>query len=155
MIRKRIFQAALIAALLLSSFAATGSAHAWSGACGSTYVVQPGDWLAKIARNCGVTLSQLYAANPWVIYYYYIYPGQVLAIPGGYDPGPAPAPAPGNTGWYCGPGSDANGRYWLVCRGDTLGRIAAYYGVSWRYLQSINNIANPNLIYPGQVIRVY
>ena len=32
-------------------------------------------------------LTQLYAANPWAVYYYYIYPGQVLAIPGGYDGG--------------------------------------------------------------------
>ena len=56
------------------------NAAAWN--CGSTYVVQPGDWLSKIANRCGVSLSQLYAANPNVGYY--IYPGQVLNIPGGY-----------------------------------------------------------------------
>ena len=45
------------------------------------------------------------------------------------------------------------GGYWVVCRGDTLGSIARYYGVSWRYLQWNNGLANPNLIYAGQVIR--
>ena len=36
---------------------------------------------------------------------------------------------------------------------DTLGIIARYYGVSWRYLQQVNGVANANLIYPGQKIR--
>lgn len=143
---KRIIQVCLILVLFLSSFAATsGEAQAWSG-CGSSYVVQPGDWLARIARNCGVTLADLYAANPWARYYNYIYPGQVLTIPGGYTD-------PGNS-YGCGPATDAYGNYWAVCRGDTLGRIAQYYGVNWRYLQNINNIANPNRIYPGQIIRI-
>jgi LysM repeat protein len=128
--------------LLLASFASTGSARAWS-ACGSTYVIQRGDWLSTIARRCGVTVSQLYAANPWLRSYRYIYPGWVLTIPGGYD-----------GGGYCGPASDSRGSYWVVCRGDTLGRIARYYGVGWRYLQNLNGIGNPNRIYPGQVIRI-
>ncbi len=158
---KRLIQVCLILVLLLASFASTGSTRAkaadtgavsaWSG-CGSTYVVRQGDWLAKIARTCGVTLSQLYAANPWVRSYSYIYPGWTLVIPGG-DPGPRPDPHPG--GWHaCGPAADGYGSYWVVCRGDTLGRIARYYGVSWRYLQDHNGIANPNRIYPGQVIRL-
>jgi len=146
---KRLIQICLILVLLLASFASTGSAHAWS-ACGSSYVVQRGDWLSKIARNCGVTLSQLRAANPWVDYYTYIYPGQVLTIPGGYDGGYDT----GGPGGYCGASYDAYGSYWMVCRGDTLGRIAQFYGVNWRYLQSINGIANPNRIYPGQIIRI-
>lgn len=147
---KRIAQLCLILILLLSSFAATSSAHAW-GYCGSTYVVRRGDWLAKIARNCGVTLADLRAANPWTRYDPYIYPGQVLAMPGGYyddtyDRG-------GPYGYYCGPSYDGYGNYWVVCRGDTLGRIARYYGVSWRYLQWNNGISNANRIYPGQIIR--
>jgi LysM repeat protein len=145
---KRILQASLILIILLTSMAATSSVQAQSW-CGSTYVVQRGDWLAKIARNCGVSLSDLYAANPWTRYYYYIYPGQLLAIPGAYDDGYDG----GGPGGYCGPNADLYGGYWVVCRGDTLGSIARYYGVSWRYLQANNGIANANLIYPGQVIR--
>jgi LysM repeat protein len=46
------------------------------------------------------------------------------------------------------------GSYWVVCRGDTLGSIARYYGVSWTYLQWYNGIANANWIYSGQIIRI-
>ena len=143
---KRILQASLILILVLMSLAATSRAQAAS-ACGGSYVVQRGDWLAKIARNCGVTLSGLYAANPWVSSYYYIYPGQVLTIPGGYDGGHT-----GSSG-FCGPTADSYGSIYIVCPGDTLGSIGRYYGVSWVYLQSINGIPNANLIYSGQVIR--
>ena len=147
MLAKRFIQGSLILAVLLASVAATSDAHAWS-ACGSTYVVQPGDWLSHIARYCGVTLAQLRAANPWTYNSFYIYPGQVLVIPGGYvEPG-------GGPGGYCGPSWDAYGSYWIVCRGDTLGGIARYYGVSWGYLQRVNGIWNPNFIFPGQVIRI-
>jgi LysM repeat protein len=145
---KRLIQLSLIIVLVLVSLASTGSASAQSW-CGESYVVQRGDWLARIARNCGVSLAELRAANPWTYYDRYIYPGQVLAIPGNWG---GPDPDPGPIG-YCGPSWDAWGSYWLVCRGDTLGAIARYYGVSWRYLQYNNGIANANRIYPGQVIR--
>jgi len=136
-----------LALILLVSMCAftTGTAQA-SSACGATYVVQRGDWLARIARNCGVTLSQLIAANSWVSYYYYIYPGQVLNIPGGYS---------GGTNHACGAGYDAYGSYYVVCRGDTLYSIAMYYGVTVQYMQWRNNIANANWIYAGQLLRPY
>jgi LysM repeat protein len=146
---KRLLQLCLILILLLVSFAATGKANAWSY-CGSTYVVQRGDWLAKIARHCGVTLSALRAANPWTYHDRYIYPGQVLNMPGyydGYDGG-------GPGGYSCGPAWDYYGSYYVVCRGDTLGGIAMYYGVTVSYLQRVNGIWNANLIYAGQIIRV-
>lgn len=142
---KRVFQLLLVLLIMLSTLASTTSAGA-SSYCGSTYVVQRGDWLAKIARNCGVTLSQLYAANQWAGYYYYIYPGQVLNIPGGGNDDPV-----GN----CGPGYDYYGSYYIVCRGDTLFRIAQYYGVSVDYIQWRNNIYNSNRIYAGQFLRPY
>jgi LysM repeat protein len=161
MFAKRMIQLTLILVLLVSSLAATHSVSA-AGYCGSTYIVQRGDWLSKIAGRCGVTLSQLYAANPWVGYY--IYPGQRLNIPGGYsNGGPVPGngfPRPGNGGpgpgygqYYCGPtSSEYYGHYYVVCRGDTLGKIALYYGERVSYLQWHNHIANANRIYPGQFI---
>ena len=145
---KRFIQACLIVALMLASFAAAADSALAGSSCGSSYVVQRGDWLSRIARNCGVTLSDLRAANPWTYNSYYIYPGQVLVIPDVYQGGYTEP-----TGYYCGPSWDAYGSYYVACRGDTLGSIAAYYGVSWRYLQSRNGIANANLIYAGQVIR--
>lgn len=44
--------------------------------------------------------------------------------------------------------------YYTVRRGDTLSGIAAKYGTTWRKLQQMNGISNPNLIYPGDKIRV-
>ncbi|HSL31786.1 MAG TPA: LysM domain-containing protein [Anaerolineales bacterium] len=149
---KRLIQLLLILTMLLASLAATRNAQAQSW-CGSYYVVQRGDWLAKIARHCGVSLAELRAANPWTFYERYIYPGQVLSMPG-YDGGYQEPDNVGGPGGYCGPGWDLYGSYWVVCRGDTLGSIARYYGVSWRYLQQINGIPNANRIYPGQVIRL-
>lgn len=42
--------------------------------------------------------------------------------------------------------------YYTVQPGDTLSEIAIKYGISWEYLAQINNLSDPNLIYPGQVL---
>ena len=140
---KSMIRLTVIVIVLFSSLAFTQNTSA-SGYCSATYVVQPGDWLAKIARRCGVTLSQMYAANPGVGSY--IYPGQLLNIPGGYD-----YHDPGY--YYCGPSySPYYGNYYVVCQGDTLSGIARYYGVSTYYLQNRNGIWNANRIYAGQFI---
>jgi LysM repeat protein len=94
---KRLLQITLIMVLLAASLAIPRSASA-AGPCGSVYIVQPGDWLIKIANYCGVSLSALYAANPGVAYQFYIYPGQALNIPGGGSGGAVPGnppPVPG------------------------------------------------------------
>ena len=141
MYAKRMIQLTLIVVLLVTAFAVTQGVSA-SGNCSSTYVVRPGDWLSKIAGRCGVTLSQLYTANPWVGFY--IYPGQVLNIPGGTHIG-------GH--FFCGPTySEYYGNYYVVCRGDTLSGIARYYGETLGYMQWHNNIPNANRIYAGQFI---
>lgn len=44
--------------------------------------------------------------------------------------------------------------YYTVVRGDTLSGIASKYGTTVAKLVSLNNIANPNLIYAGLRIRV-
>lgn len=44
--------------------------------------------------------------------------------------------------------------FYTVETGDTLSKIAQKYGTTVQELVSINNISNPNLIYPGQQIRV-
>ena len=54
--RKRIAQLLLIIVMLAVSLGAATRTQAWSY-CGSTYVVQHGDWLAKIARKCGVPMN--------------------------------------------------------------------------------------------------
>ena len=44
--------------------------------------------------------------------------------------------------------------YYTVQTGDTLSGIARRYGVTISYLVRLNGIRNPNLIYPGQILRV-
>ena len=53
-------------------------------------------------------------------------------------------------------GGAANGSlYYCVVKGDTLSEIAMRYGTSVNRLMALNpNIKNPNLIYPGQYIRI-
>ena len=43
---------------------------------------------------------------------------------------------------------------YTVRRGDTLWAIASRYGTTVRRLAEYNQLRNPNLIYPGQVIRI-
>lgn len=65
----------------------------------------------------------------------------------GYDPDAIQAIVNGKLG------ASARKTY-TVKSGDTLSGIAAAYGTSWQHLADINGIANPNLIYPGQVLTV-
>lgn len=45
-------------------------------------------------------------------------------------------------------------RTYTVRAGDNLSAIAARYGTTYQALAAKNNIANPNLIYPGQVLKI-
>ncbi|HHU4007755.1 LysM peptidoglycan-binding domain-containing protein, partial [Enterococcus faecalis] len=42
----------------------------------------------------------------------------------------------------------------IVQHGETLSSIAYQYGTDYQTLASLNGLANPNLIYPGQVLKV-
>lgn len=44
--------------------------------------------------------------------------------------------------------------YYTVKSGDTLGEIAAKYGTDYQTLAKANDISNPDLIFPGQRIRI-
>ena len=41
---------------------------------------------------------------------------------------------------------------YVVKSGDTLGAIANRYGTTYQKIAADNNIANPNIIFPGQKI---
>ena len=49
--------------------------------CGSIYIVQPNDWLAKIARNCNTTILEILALNPGIEDPNRISVGTVLNMP--------------------------------------------------------------------------
>lgn len=101
---------------------------------GRTYTVRPGDTLSGIAAKLGVAQSQItgfHSGNPNLIY-----PGEVLAIGG------AAAPI------------QSAGATYTVQSGDTLSGIAAKFGTTYQAIAAKNGIANPNLIYPGQVLHI-
>lgn len=60
---------------------------------------------------------------------------------------PAPTPQPET------PTQPASDTY-TVRSGDTLSGIASLYGTTYQHLAEINGIADPNLIYPGQVLKI-
>lgn len=52
------------------------------------------------------------------------------------------------------PGGSSSAQYYTVVSGDNLTRIANRYGTTVNQLVAWNGIKNPNLIYPGQKLRV-
>lgn len=68
---------------------------------------------------------------------------------------PAPQPQPyvePEVQAYTQPVAQTDGTTYIVQPGDTLSGIAARYGTTYQSLAAINNIADPNRIYPGQEI---
>ena len=60
------------------------------------------------------------------------------------EPAPDPAPAPAAPQY----------RTYTVKKGDTLSAIGRHYGVPYMAIAKLNNIKNPDLIYPGQVFNI-
>ena len=112
--------------------AAPKPAPAVKPSAGIKYTVRAGDTVSGIAAAYGVptsAISGFRSGNPNLIY-----PGEVLTI-GGKPAAPAK-------------------RTYTVRSGDTLSGIASKYGTSWQALAQKNNLANPNLIFPGQVLKI-
>lgn len=97
--------------------------------------VSYGDTLAGIARLFNTTVNSLVRLND-IDNPNLIYPGQRLYI------------------WVNASVPYACCDQYIVRRGDSLSTIAERFGLDWRRLASINEIANPDLIYPGQVIKL-
>ncbi len=133
--------------------------------------VKQGEWIYCIARA--------YQVSPWTIaeqnhipWPYYVYPNQVLQIPGvpWYSipagqtcapqfvppvwPTPTPLPPTPTPGPI--PPTPVPGQcraFYTVRWGNTLSGIAWYYGVTIQAVMQVNpSIVNPNLIYAGQAL---
>jgi LysM repeat protein len=152
----------VILALLLSP-AGVLSAPVEQGGT-SYYVVQPGDTLADIAIQLGVSASTLAKANG-ITNWDFIYVGQRLLIPGTVPtpspvaPPASPTPLPHATPAAAAtlvpaeptsaPSAGATVAY-TVSPGDTLNKIAARYSTTVQAIMVANGLTNPDFIYVGQ-----
>jgi len=107
-----------------------------------THIVRRGETLEGIAKSYGIALSDLIALNN---VFGWIYPGEELALP---VPGSAAAPAIDPA-----PVVASGGNTHIVRDGETLGTIAAAYGLSLYDLQAANNIWTW-IIYVGQELTI-
>ena len=99
------------------------------------YIVKRGDTLSKIASAYNVTVSEI-ARDNQIKNVNLIYPGQRLVIK---------AEATGTEmGHLC----------YKVVRGDTLYGISRRFNTSVQNIVNLNKIQNPNLIYPGQCLKI-
>lgn len=136
-LKKRAGQAIILMAVLVATFASSGSAFA-AAACDTGVIVVSGDTLRKIADRCGTTIAALRLANPEIGSGNLIYPGQALILPGAIL------------------GTDGGFFIYVVARGDTLKSLAVRFGTTVDALLAANkNITNVNLIYEGQRLTVY
>ena len=120
--------------------------------CPNPYIVQRGEWLLKIADQCGVTLAAIVAANPG-IRPQLIYAGQALNLPGGTGAAPPPAvtaaaPTAAPT-VAAAPSSPCSGTH-VVAPGENLFRIAYNCGLTTGQLAAANGIGPPYTIFAGQ-----
>lgn len=104
------------------------------------YVVVSGDTLSSIALRFDTTVNDLVKLNN-ITNQNLIYPGEILKIP------TSVSVKSGST-------SNQHSSTYIVQSGDTLSEIASEFGTTVQYLTRINGISNPNLIYPGEVLKI-
>jgi LysM repeat protein len=106
---------------------------------GTIHIVVRGETLLRIALRYGTTVQAIATANN-IYNVNRIYAGQRLIIPAPVTPDPRP-PLQGTT-------------IYIVGRGDYLAAIAQRFSTTVSAIASANGISNPNLIYPGQQLRI-
>ena len=108
----------------------------------STYRVVAGDTVSSIAGRYGLATASVLAMNGlgWKSV---IFPGQILQLAknGGTPLNSAP-PAASNTGRY------------TIVAGDTVGKIAAKFGLATKTVLSANGLSVSSIIYPGQTLAI-
>jgi LysM repeat protein/uncharacterized protein YvpB len=139
--------ASAVAIILASALRATPPAQA----AGVIHVVQPGENLFRIGLAYGVDWRMIMTANG--LYTTTIYVGQALVIPdraGAVSTAPPAAPATAPAPSAAPPAAQV----YSVQPGDTLWQIAQRYGLTVADLMQHNGLANPHLIYAGQLLNL-
>ena len=107
----------------------------------TTYIVQSGDTLTSIAIRFDTTVQAIAELNdlqnPNLIYV-----GEILKIP------------TNSRGNLAAPSSRQYIKTYIVQSGDTLTSIAKKFNTTVERIAHLNNIINPNLIYPGQILKI-
>lgn len=96
------------------------------------YIVKKGDNLSSIAKKYNTSINTIVNLNPIIKNPNLIYPGWNLKIIT-------------NTS-----NNTTTSTYYMVKNGDNLTKIAKKFGTTVNSIVSLNNIKNPNLIYPNQ-----
>ncbi len=99
-----------------------------------TYIVQRGNTLSQIATRYGTTVQNIARLNN-IENINLIYVGQKLIIPNVNE-------------------KTSTVQTYTVQRGDTLSQIAVRFNTTVEQLVRLNNISNPNLIYPGETLTI-
>jgi len=98
----------------------------------SVYYVKKGDTLTSIAKSHGMSLAKLVSYNPQIKDINKISIGEKIYL-----------------------SSNTSEEFYTVKKGDTLGAIARKFNISLNKLLGLNpDIKNPNLIHPGDKIRI-
>lgn len=130
-----------------------------SGSSTGNYVIKAGDTLYRIAKQHGVNLNDLLAANG-ISATTTIYPSQRLSIPGGNtstptasEPVKVQTPAQSERPVASPIESNSTSGSYIVKAGDGLYRIAVNHGMSLAQLKSINGLSSDHIV-PGQALIV-
>jgi len=133
--------------LPITSTAPASPAPSVPSSGGTTYTVQSGDVLWKIADKHNVSIASIVEANQLKTYDLLV--GQTLVIPmppAGTQPTPAPVePAPA-------PPAPAEGTVYTVVKGDVLWKIAERYQVSILDIAKANKLASLDLMVGQKLI---
>ncbi|MEM9515268.1 MAG: LysM peptidoglycan-binding domain-containing protein [Actinomycetota bacterium] len=141
----------LTVALAISTAALATATASPAAASGGTYVVEPGDYLLRIATEHSVALKALLDVNDLTAESI-IMPGQRLTIPEG---GVAPTSVPERSATPSAndSGSAAASTYTVVS-GDALSLIANRHGVRLAALLQANGLGMTSVIMPGQQLAI-
>jgi LysM repeat protein len=125
----------------------------------TVYIVQRGDYLAKISKKFNITISSIKRHNPSIGEKNIVRVGQKLKLPGKVDVGvqaePAKAPATAAKSTAKKPYAPYSGatKEYVVKSGDTLGGIAYGNGINIRQLKELNGLQKDSLRI-GQKLKV-
>jgi LysM repeat protein len=120
-----------------------------AAAAPTSYTVTAGDTVSSIAGRYGLSTASVLAANG-LSWKSLIFPGQVLKLAAPVAAAPAPAPAP----TAAAPTTPTPAGRYMIQRGDTIGKIAARFGVSTQAVLAANGLGWSSIIYGGQTITI-